>query len=134
MSIRIVYFSSWIVTILSLFVVIASFSHRYPMRNELDYIQDAYFGLYTYGHNESELTRTFHRQLLRRNSAYQDYLIASWMNEHSLCLEEELLTSNFEYYRQIDLDSAYSDSTRYYYIRYYIMLGDEIDSMKLNCE
>lgn len=131
---RIVVSFSWIVTIIYFLVVIASFSHRYPMRYELDYVQDAYFGLYTYGHSESELSRAFHKQILKRNSAFQDYLIASWMNDNSSCSELELLTNNFEYYKQIDLDSAYSDSTRYFYIRYYIVLGEEINIMKYSCE
>ncbi len=108
--------------------------HRYPLYYGKDFVQDAYFGLFVYGNSQEHIEDVFHSQLLKRNSALQDYLIAGWMKENNERADLSILKSNYLFYQKIDTDSLYSDSNKDYMIMYYFLLGAQIQDLEAVCE
>lgn len=97
-------------------------------------VQEVYFGSFIYGKSEEYLIDVFTKQLYKRNSVIQDYLIALWMAEHQYCNEIDKLKSNYKYYENIDLNSLYSDSTKLFWVSYYPFLKKEILKLEDVCE
>jgi len=131
---KIIRIFTWFTTLLIITLVVAFFVHRYPLYSKADYLQDAYFGLYTYGHKDEDVYQVFHDQILKQNSALQDYFIARWMVQNKVCNDLELLKTNYLYYKNIDSDSLYSNSTKDYWISYYELLYGAIQELEATCE